>query len=200
MTNETIAKNYAATLFELARRHDGLESFSEGMALVVGLLEQHPSFKLFLETPRVPEKEKEALLDKVFRGALPDPLLSFLKVTVRKRRQRLLGLMGEEFRALLDEHLGRVHVVVTVARELDAHTVDELAGKLSTLLGREAIPHVRVKPQILGGIHLRMGDTVFDGTLRRRIRQLRRKLVNAPLPFTSVPAGGEAGSENEITS
>jgi F-type H+-transporting ATPase subunit delta len=200
VTNETIARNYAATLFELARRHDGLESFAEGMALVVGLLEGHPSFKLFLETPRVPEKEKAALLEKVFRGAVPDPLLSFLKVTVRKRRQRLLGLIGEEFQAILDEHLGRVHVVVTVARELDAPILEELGRKLSSLLGKEAIPHVRVKPQILGGIHLKMGDTVFDGTLRRRIRQLRRKLVNAPLPFTSVPAEGEAGAENEITS
>ena len=200
MTNETIARNYAAVLFELALRHDGQETFAQGMDTVLALLEQNPAFKLFLETPRIAEKEKQAVLEKVFRGVLPDPLLTFLKVTIRKRRQRLLGLIGEKFRALLDEHLGRVHVVVTVARELDAPTVDELAEKLSTLLGREAIPHVRVKPQILGGIHLKMGDTVFDGTLRRRIRQLRRQLVNAPLPFTSVPAEGEAGGENEITS
>jgi F-type H+-transporting ATPase subunit delta len=200
VTNETIARNYAAVLFELALRHDGQESFAQGMDTVLALLEQNPAFKLFLETPRIAEKEKQAVLEKVFRGVLPDPLLSFLKVTIQKRRQRLLRLMGEEFHLLLDEHLGRVHVVVTVARDLDAPTVDELAEKLSTLLGRKAIPHVRVKPQILGGIHLKMGDTVFDGTLRRRIRQLRRQLVNAPLPFTSVPAEGEAEGENEITS
>jgi F-type H+-transporting ATPase subunit delta len=200
VTNETIARNYAATLFELARRHDALETFAHGMDTVLELLDRHPGFKLFLETPRISEKEKQAVLEKVFRGVLPDPLLTFLKVTIQKRRQRLLALMGGEFRAFLDEHRGRVHVAVTVARELDSSTVEELAGKLSAFLGREAIPHVRVNPAILGGVHLKMGDTVFDGTLRRRIRQLRRQLVNAPLPSTVVSTGGEAEGESEITS
>jgi len=200
VTNETIARNYAATLFELARRHDGLETFAQGMETVVELLEQNPSFKLFLETPRIAEREKDALLDKVFGGVLPDLLLSFLKVTIRKRRQRLLGLMGEEFRALLDEHLGRVNVTVTVAREMSPAATEELGAKLSTLLGKEAIPHVRVNPAILGGVHLKMGDTVYDGTLRRRIRQLRRQLVNTPLPAAVVSAEGEAKGESDFTS
>ena len=182
MTNETIARSYAVTLFELARRQDGLESFAEGMDTVIGLLDQNPSFRVFLETPRIADREKKELLKKVFGNVLPRPLLNFLQVTVDKRRQRLLGLMTEEFHALLDEHHGRTHVTVTVARELDPQTLQELSGKLSALLGREAIPHIRVKPAVLGGVHLKTGDTVYDGTLRRRIKQLRKQLVNAELP------------------
>lgn len=182
MTNETIARSYAVTLFELARRQDGLESFAEGMDTVIGLVDQNPSFRVFLETPRIADREKKELLKKVFGNVLPRPLLNFLQVTVDKRRQRLLGLMTEEFHALLDEHHGRTHVTVTVARELDPQTLQELSGKLSALLGREAIPHVRVKPAVLGGVHLKTGDTVYDGTLRRRIKQLRKQLVTAELP------------------
>lgn len=182
MTNETIARSYAVTLFELARRQDGLESFAEGMDTVIGLLDQNPSFRVFLETPRIADREKKELLKKVFGNVLPRPLLNFLQVTVDKRRQRLLGLMTEEFHALLDEHHGRTHVTVTVARELDPQTLQELSGKLSALLGREAIPHIRVKPAVLGGVHLKTGDTVYDGTLRRRIKQLRKQLVTAELP------------------
>lgn len=200
MTNETIARNYAATLFELARRHEGLDTFARGMDTVLGLMDENPGFKLFLETPRIAEREKQAVLEKVFRGVLPDPLLSFLKVTIHKRRQRLLGMIGEEFRALLDEHLGRIHVIVTLARGLDSAAMEELTGKLSALLGREAIPHVRVKPAILGGVHLKTGDTVYDGTLRRRIKELRRQLVNAPLPSTAFRAGEKGRGEREITS
>ena len=182
MTNETIARSYAVTLFELARRQDGLDSFAEGMDTVIGLLDQNPSFRVFLETPRIADREKKELLKRVFGKVLPRPLLNFLQVTVDKRRQRLLGLMTEEFHALLDEHHGRTHVTVTVARELDPETLQTLSGKLSALLGTEAIPHIRVKPAVLGGVHLKTGDTVYDGTLRRRIKQLRKQLVTAELP------------------
>ena len=191
MTNETIARNYAATLFDLALKHEGLDTFAQGMDTVLGLLDQNPSFKLFLETPRIADRDKKELLKKVFGTILPRPLLNFLQVTVDKRRQRLLGAMGDEFHALVDEHMGRTHVTVTVARALDAETLEELSKKLSALLGREAIPHVRVKPAVLGGVHLKTGDTVYDGTLRRRIKQLRRQLVNAELP-TPASAGGES--------
>jgi ATP synthase F1 delta subunit len=82
VTNETIARNYAATLFDLAQRHDGLEVFADGMDTVVGLLDQNPSFRLFLETPRIADRDKKELLKKVFEGTLPRPLLNFLQVTV----------------------------------------------------------------------------------------------------------------------
>jgi F-type H+-transporting ATPase subunit delta len=182
VTNETVARNYAAVLFDLAERHEGLEAFTGGVDTVVDLLDQNPAFRTFLETPRIADRDKKALLEKVFGGALPRSLLNFLLVTVDKRRQRLLGLIGQEFHALLDEHLGRAHVTVTLAKTLDAEAMEGLARRLSVLLGKEAIPHVRVKPAILGGVHLKTGDTVYDGTLRRRIKQLRQQLVSAELP------------------
>ena len=135
-----------------------------------------------METPRIADGDKKELLKKVFDMALPRPLLNFLQVTVDKRRQRLLGAIGEEFHSLLDEHLGRAHVTVTLARTMDSAGLEELSEKLSALLGKEAIPHVRVNPAILGGVHLKTGDTVYDGTLRRRLKQLRRQLVSAELP------------------
>ena len=182
MTNETIARNYAATLFDLAQKHDGLEAFAQGVDTVLGLMDGNPSFKTFLETPRIADHDKKALLKKVFGDVLPRPVLNFLQVTVDKRRQRLLGTIGEEFHALLDQHMGRTHVTVTVARELDPQSMEDLSRKLSSILGSEAIPHVRIKPEILGGVHLKTGDTVYDGTLRRRIKQLRRQMVTAELP------------------
>lgn len=188
MTNETIAKNYAATLFDLAQRHDGLEAFAGGMDVVVELLDQNRNFRLFLETPRVADRDKKQVMKKAFGDVLPRPLLNFLQVTIDKRRQRILGEIGGEFRALMDEHLGRAHVSVVVARALDSDAVEGLSQKLSSLLGKEAIPHVRVRPEILGGVQLKSGDTVYDGTLRRRIKQLRRQLLSAELPDGALGA------------
>jgi F-type H+-transporting ATPase subunit delta len=167
-----------------------LEGFADGLDMVVGLLDQNPRFRIFLETPRIADKDKKALLKKVFEPLLPKTLLSFLQVIVDKRRQRLLGVVAEEFHSLLDAHFGRTHVTVTLARAWDPAALEELSGKLSTLLGTEAIPHVRVKPAILGGVHLKAGDTVYDGTLRRRIKQLRRQLVSAELPDSVFGVAG----------
>ena len=69
MTNETIARNYAAVLFDLAERHEGLEAFAEGVDTVVERLDKNPSFQTFLETPRIADRDKKARLEKVLGGA-----------------------------------------------------------------------------------------------------------------------------------
>lgn len=182
MRDATVARNYGETLFELARHHDALEDFEEGVETVATLLDENPNVRLFLETPRIADEEKKEVVRAAFGEALPRPLLNFLLITIDKRRQRLLRDMAREFRALVDEHEGRTHVEVTVARDLDADAVEEVGRRLSELLDTNAIPHVRVKPRILGGIVIRTGDTVYDGSLRRSLEGMRRRLQKVELP------------------
>jgi len=185
--DETVARSYAEALFEVARKHDGLESFAEGLDTVSALLEDNPSFRTFLETPRIDAADKKALLRKVFGDRLPQPLVNFLQVTVDKRRQRLIRDMAREYASLLDEHLGREHVEVTVARRLDDAALQEVGRRLSAILGKTAIPHQQVRPEILGGIVVRAGDTIYDGSVRRRLDGMRRKLVAAGTTAAAVP-------------
>lgn len=185
MRDETVARNYAETLFSLGQRHEGIPAFAAGMDLVDGLLEQEPNFRRFLETPRIETEEKKALVRKVFGQALPHQLLNFLLVTIDKRRQRLLRSIARTFRALVDEHEGRAYVDVTVARPLDDATKDLLARRLSSLLGVTAIPQVRVRPEIVGGVIVRTGDTIYDGSVRKRLDGMRRQLLKAKLPSGS---------------
>lgn len=182
MREETIARSYAETLFELARRNDAVEEYDRGIETVARLLDENPDFRLFLETPRIDPADKKEVLGKVLGEEIPPLLLNFLRVTVDKRRQRLLRVMAREHHLLVDEHMDRVHVDVTVARELDEDAMAEVGRRLSELLGRDAIPHVRVEPDILGGIVVRAGDVIYDGSLRRRLEGMRRQLMSAPLP------------------
>lgn len=182
MRDETVAKNYAETLFELAERHEGVDAFGEGVEAVARLIDENPDVRLFLETPRIAATEKKAVVRKVFRDHLPGQLVNFLLVTIDKRRQRLLRDIARAYHALVDEHLGRVHVEVTVAHELDGGALDELTGKLSGMLQMKAIPNVRIKPAILGGVVVRTGDTIYDGSLGRRLEGMRRRLMEAELP------------------
>lgn len=192
MRDETVSRNYARTLFELAQGHEGIEDYEEAIEAVARLVDQNREFRLFLETPRIDASTKKEVLRKAFGEAVPRPFLNFLLITVDKRRQRLLRGIAREFHALVDEHMGRTHVEVTVARELDEETVEELKRRLSRHVGREAIPHVRVKPEILGGVVLRTGDTIFDGSLRRRLERMRRLLYEAELPGAGEARSGEA--------
>ena len=190
MRDETVARNYAETLFELARRHDATEAYGEGLESVAALLDEDPRFRLFLETPRIDDDEKKSLLRKVFSEVLPRHVLNFVLVTIDKRRQRLLREISRGYLLLLDEHMGREHVEVTVARELDEDARRMVAERLSGVLGKEAIPHVRVRPDLIGGLIVRTGDTIYDGSVRRRLEGMRRRLLTADLP---------AGEGGEVT-
>lgn len=189
MRDETIALRYAETLFELAERHEGVEAYGEGIELVGRLLSEHPDFRRLLETPRVNAEAKKAMVRKVFGDVLPKKLVSFLLVVIDKRRQRLLQSIALQFRLLVDEHQNRTHVDVTVARQLDDDAVAELARRLTEILGKEAIPHVQVRPQLLGGVVVRAGDTIYDGSLRRRIEDMRRQMLTAELPDAPAEPG-----------
>ena len=122
-------------------------------------------------------------------ASFPAPFLNFLLVTIDKLRQRLLSGIARSFGDLVDEHMNRVHVDVTLARPIDEETKGEVADRLSALLGKTAIPHVRVRPEILGGIVVRSGDTIYDGSLRRRLDRMRRQLVAAGTASGASAAG-----------
>lgn len=181
MRDETVARSYAEALFELAQRNEGLAAFAPGIELVATLLDENVQLRLFLETPRIDASAKKDAIRKAFGGAVPRSLVNFMLVVIDKRRQRLLRQIAREFRALVDEHENRVHVDVTVARSLDDETTREIAERLSAFFGKTAVPHVRVKPEIIGGMVVRTGDTVYDGSLRRRLGGMRRRLMAAAL-------------------
>jgi F-type H+-transporting ATPase subunit delta len=194
MRDTTVARKYAEALYELAARNDAVEPYGSAIETVAQLLDEQPRFRLFIETPRVDDDEKKALIRRVFADALPKHVLNFVLVTLDKRRQRLLRDISLQYQALLDEHLGRQHVEVTVARAMDEGTTAMVAERLTEVLGKDAIPHVRVKPEILGGIVVRTGDTIYDGSLRRRLEGMRRRMLSAELAD-----GAPARSPAELT-
>ena len=189
MRDETVARNYAETLFELASRNESIQEYGDALGMVAGLLEDDSRFRTFVETPRIDDETKKDVIRKVFRDKAPKQVINFVLITIDKRRQTLLREISAEYLLLLDDHLGREHVEVTVARPLDDTTANVVSERLSKMLGKQAIPHIRVKPEILGGLIVRTGDMIYDGSVRRRLEDLRRRLLTARIPSGQV---GEA--------
>lgn len=179
MRGEVVARNYAQALFELAQRDGKAQEFGEALEDVVRLLVEVPQLRLFLETPRIDRAEKKKVLGETLGGKVPEQVLNFLFLVLDKRRQRALDGINQEYQNLLDEHLGRAHVEVSVARAPDEASLGKIRSELSRILGKEVLAHVRVRPELMGGIVFRSGDVVYDGSVSRRMEQLKRRLLAA---------------------
>lgn len=183
MRDTTVARNYAEVLFEIGEKHGLLDSFVASFNALESAVAADRRIRQFLESPQIETSAKKQALRKALGSANP-LFINFLLVVLDKRRQRLLFEIASEYRALVDEKLGRAHVQVTLAHEPDAKAQAEITRQLSRVLGRNVIPHVTINREILGGIIVRYGDRVLDGSLRRRLVSLRNRLLQAELPAT----------------
>jgi F-type H+-transporting ATPase subunit delta len=181
MRDSTIAGNYADVLLALAQRAGDPEGWGEMVGDVAAAVAQDPRLRRFLESPRVTDARKIEILRRAFDTVMPPLLVRFLEALVHHRRQLLIGTIAVEYNRLLDQLEGRVHADVTVARPLDEAERAALADQLTQTVGggRSVVPVVRVHPPILGGVIVRVGDTVADGSVRTRLGRLRRRLAAA---------------------
>lgn len=179
MRDTTIARNYAEALFALARRANALEGWEATFHAVADAVQHDQRLVNFLAAPQVAATDKKRVLDKAFGPALPRPMVRFLQKLVDNRRQMLIPEIAMEFANLVDESEGRVHAQVTLAREASEADRAAIARQLSARLGKTVVPHVQVNPAILGGVVVKVGDSVMDGSVRKRLSMLRARLAGA---------------------
>lgn len=177
MRETTIGRNYAEALLELARRADDLEGWGVLADAVADAMQRDRVLKVFLESPKVAASEKNRIIGKAFDGQLPRNFVRFLQALVTHRRQMLFPHIVTEYHTLVDEVAGRVHAAVTTAKDVSADERAAITKRLSAAFGKEVVGHFAVNPTLLGGVIVRVGDTVLDGSVRRRLATLRAKMV-----------------------
>ena len=178
MREPTIARNYAEALLELAQRANDLRGWGEMIDQVADAMETDRRLRTFLESPRVSAQRKNEILQKAY-GSLPRNFLRFLQALINNRRQMLIPAIAHAYHDLVDEVEGRVHASVTMAREVDDNDRALVTKQLSRVLGKDVVPHFLVNPSIVGGVVVRVGDTVLDGSVRRRLATLRARMLSA---------------------
>lgn len=178
MRDATIARNYAETLLELARRAGDMQAWGQAIDDVSDATQNDRTLRLFLESPRVSAAEKNRILGRAFDGQLPRLFVRYLQALVSHRRQMLIPEIAREFHDLVDQVEGRLHANVTVAAEPGDAERRTISEQLSRAYGKEVIPHFAVNPAILGGVVVRVGDTVLDGSVRRRLATLRSRMLH----------------------
>ncbi len=179
--NAGVANNYADALLSLATKADDTAGWGLLLRQVSDAIASDATLRLFLQSPRIASSAKAELLSKALSDRVPALFLRFMQALVRNRRQMLIPDIADAYATLLDASNGIVQARVTVARELTDEDRTQLAGRLSEVVGRTVVPHVSVDADILGGVIVRMGDTVMDGSLRRRLGLLRRRMMTRPV-------------------
>lgn len=171
MKSVTVARNYAAALFAASADHGPL------LDAVAGAIQADERIATALESPRVSKAAKAAILQRALKGEAPAEFVRFLQAVVRRGRQGLLAEIAQEYQGLLDEKLDRVHAGVTLADEVDARTQKQVVERLAKALGREVRAYFRADPKILGGVVVRVGDRIYDGSVRRRLTAIQRRML-----------------------
>jgi F-type H+-transporting ATPase subunit delta len=177
MNAEGIGRNYADALLTLARKSGEVEEWGALIdAIAVGMREDQ-TLRTFLESPKLSAAHKIEILEKALGRRVPPVFLRFVEMVINKRRQMLIPEIAQEYRRLIDESEDRVHATVTVASEPSGPERDALARQLSRLFGKRVVPHISLNPAILGGVIVKVGDTVMDGSVRKRLAVLRQRML-----------------------
>ncbi len=177
MRDTTIARNYAEALLALARKAGDLQAWGRLIDDVAAAMERDDRLRRFLEAPQISADQKNAVLAKAYEDRAPRLFLRYLQRLVMNRRQMLIPEIANEYRDLVDEVEGRVHAQVTLAKPVDEAEQDAIGRHLSRTMGKPVVPQVRVNPNIMGGIIVRIGDRVMDGSVRRRLGILRSRML-----------------------
>ena len=177
MREPTIARNYAEALFELGEQSGQTTAYAQLIDAVAGAIEMAPEVQVLLISPRVPKVAKSRLLAAALPNA-PREFVRFLQAVVQRGRQGLFREIAQEYATLVDVKFNRVRAAVTLTKEPDEALRESIRKALTEALGKEVLPTFSADPAILGGTIVRVGERIYDGSVRRRMARLRRQLLS----------------------
>lgn len=165
---------YAKALLGAADKAGQADQVVEELESIVSdVLTKLPQLDEALKTPRLTHEERVPILDKAFGGRISNTTLTFLKVVSKHGRLDCLRAIARSARKLLNTVRGRVEVIVETAYPLSNPVRDRIIGRLTEMLGQQVILSTAVNEDLLGGLVVRVGDTVYDASLASRLKKMQ---------------------------
>lgn len=179
MSASTVAaRRYAKALFELAAEAAQVDKVRGDLSDLAKTFETNDELRALVENPGfTPEAKKKAITAIAQRMGVAPLLLSTLKLLVDRRRINALGDLAEAFAALAERKSGRVRAEIITASPLPDAYYTQLEATLSEVTGRKVSILKRTDPSIIGGVVTRIGDTVFDGSIANRLKDIKATLL-----------------------
>jgi F-type H+-transporting ATPase subunit delta len=175
---DELAEVYARSLFEVAREQGKLDELREQLGQFADALDSNRELAVFFFSPYFSTNEKQDGLDRMLDGADPS-LVNFLKLLIENHRMPVIFRVRRGFDELWLEENKRLPVQVTSAVTLDATTVDQIGARIAEQTGQKIDITSTVEPDILGGLVIRVGNSILDASIRNRLEQLRKQVARA---------------------
>jgi F-type H+-transporting ATPase subunit delta len=175
---EEIAAVYARSLFEVAQEQDKLDLIREQLGAFADALNDTRELQVFFFSPYFSTPEKEDGLDRAVTDADP-AFVNFLKLLIENHRMPVIFRVRRAYDELWEEENKLLPVDITSAVELDQGTVKQIGDRIAEQTGRRVDLSSHVEPDILGGIVVRVGNSVLDASIRNRLEQLRKQVARA---------------------
>ena len=175
---QQVAAIYAKALLGAAEKLGQTDVLVAELAAVSDSLEDFPQLQAVFASALVSPDEKSQLLERLYGSRLSGTLLDFLKVVARHGRLDLVSAIHESVDKLYDELRGRVRVQLRTATPVQDGLSHNLTASLTKLLGGEPTLESEVDAALIGGLMLRVGDTVYDGSVARQLAQVREQMIN----------------------
>jgi F-type H+-transporting ATPase subunit delta len=172
-----VAHRYAGALFAAAQQLQALDAVRADLESLHALWQQVPSLPRTMESPLVPAERKRELIDETLGAGLHTLTRTFLYLLIDKRRADTLSGVRDDFAKLADEASGILRATATVASPLAESDRQALIAALGERTGKSVVLDVEVDPAVLGGVTVRMQDTVLDGSLRGGFERLREQML-----------------------
>jgi F-type H+-transporting ATPase subunit delta len=173
---EAIGEIYAQALINEAQKQNALAEITEDVRGIGTVLKTNAAFKAFAESLSVSEEERTAALDKIFQGRVHPLTLNTLKSLARRDRFMFIGGLVEGFEEILKKMSGHVDVELRSSSELSADVLTRVKNAVSRSIGHEAVINVKIDPTLIGGMQLRIGDTLIDGSVATQLGKIEDQL------------------------
>ena len=172
----TVARRYARALYEDAAQKKCVELVDEDIAMIRESLTGSPELRRLFTDPIISAEKKESVVMALFADRIQTVTLSFLKLLIRKGREMLFLDVADAYQALRDDQRGIVEAHVRTALALSGAEEKKIAAGIESMTGRKVRLLTHVDRSLLGGLVIRVGDTVYDGSVRHQLSTLHNQL------------------------
>lgn len=175
------AKRYANAFLGLALEKDILENTREDMLLIKNTIDASSDLQVFLKNPIIKKDQKKAAVKQIFEGSVQDVTFEFYNLLARKDRENLLEDISNKFIELYNQHQGIIKVGVTSAKKLEEAQLKALKKSIEQTTGKKVEFNTDVDEELIGGLKIRIEDTVVDGSVKFKLSQLKDCLTSTAL-------------------
>lgn len=177
MLRGAVARRYAHAMFELALESDMLDTLESDLKGVLDIINTNPELQRIVFHPQITSKDKKELVGNIFAEHISTVAQNSLFFLIDRRRESFLGDIVAAFILLANQHRNIVEVNVTSAVEMNEKEQQNLAKVLDKLAGKKVQPDYAVDPSLIGGVIVRIGDRVIDGSVKTRLATLKDRLI-----------------------